>query len=232
MTDLYDDTPQNPTQFEYVINIDKREFPSQVKHTAFTLMSQLDGWCSFEKAAVLIDAILILKPEKIVEIGVYGGKSLVPMAYALEINGKGHIYGIDPWDTTESLKGIKNASSEYFWGVYVNHEAVLQNLINRIIQFNLTNRISLIRSSSIDAPVIEDIDILHVDGNHSDEASFIDVTKWTPLVKKGGLIILDDMTWYEENAYTQARSIEYLNANCAKIAEFRGDNVWGIWRKL
>jgi len=232
MTDIYHESIQAPTHFEYVINIDKREYPTQVKQQAFMLMSQLDGWCSYEKAAVLIDAILKTKPETIVEIGVYGGKSLVPMAYALEMNGKGLIYGIDPWDTTESLKGIKNESSEYFWGSYVDHQVVMQNLINKILQFKLQKRITLIRNSSLEAPPIEDIDILHIDGNHSDEASYIDVTKWVPLVKKGGLIILDDMTWYEENAFTQARSIDYLNEHCGKIAEFKGENVWGIWRKL
>ncbi len=232
MTDIYDINIQTPSHFEYVINIDKREFPTQVKQQAFVLMNQLDGWCSFEKAAVLIDAILKLQPETIVEIGVYGGKSLVPMAYALEILGKGHIYGIDPWEASESLKGIKNPSSEHFWGVYVDYEAVMQNLINKILQFNLQYRITLIKSTSLGAPSIENIGILHIDGNHSDEASYIDVTKWTPLVKKGGLIILDDITWYEENAYTQARSIEYLNTHCAKIAEFKGENVWGMWKKL
>lgn len=221
-----------PTHFEYVINIDKREFPTRVKQQAFGLMNQLEGWCSFEKAAVLIDIILQSKPETIVEIGVYGGKSLVPMAYALEVNGKGEIFGIDPWATEESLKGIKNASSEYFWGSWVDHSAVMQNLINKIDQFNLQDRITLVRSSSEAADPIENIDILHIDGNHSDEASYLDVTKWAPLVKKGGFIILDDVTWFEEDAYTQARSINWLDKNCAKIAEFKGANVWGIWRKL
>jgi predicted O-methyltransferase YrrM len=232
MIDIYNNSVQVPTHIEYVITIDKRKIPTEVKQQAFSLMNQLEGWCSFEKAAILIDFILKSKPETIVEIGVYGGKSLVPMAYALEINGKGQIYGIDPWESSESLKGIKNSSSEYFWGTYVDHSAVMQNLINKISQFKLNNRITLIRSSSVEAPPIEDIDILHIDGNHSAEASYIDVTKWTPLVKKGGLIVLDDMTWYEENAYTQARSIEYLNTHCAKIAEFKGENVWGMWKKL
>lgn len=229
---IHDEIFKTPTHFEYVIGLDKREFPTQVKRQAFAMMNHLEGWCSFEKAAVLIDIILKSKPSTIVEIGVYGGKSLIPMAYALEVNGKGTIFGIDPWDRVESLKGINNSSSEYFWGTYVDYRAVLQNLKLKISEFHLDHRIDLIKSSSIDAPIIEDIDILHIDGNHSDEASFADVTKWTPLVRKGGIIILDDITWYENNAYTQARSIDNLNLHCAKIAEFSGSNVWGIWRKL
>jgi predicted O-methyltransferase YrrM len=232
MIDSANDSGQQPAHYEYTITAYDREFTRAVRNNAFGLMSQLDGWCSYEKGGVLVDLVLQLKPQTIVEIGVYGGKSLVPMAYALDINGTGQIYGIDPWETEESIKGIKNSSSEYFWGVWVDHEAVLQNLKNKIRQFNLDQRIILVRSSSEMAPIIENIDILHIDGNHSDEASFLDVSKWAPLVKAGGLIILDDMTWYEENNYTQARSIDWLNAHCAKLAEFKGDNVWGIWRKL
>ncbi len=232
MGDVYKESPQAPSHFEHQITIDKREFPSWVKQNAFYMMNQLEGWCSYEKAAVLIDIILKLKPEIVVEIGVYGGKSLVPMAFALEVNNKGHIYGVDPWETSESLKGVNNASSEYFWGVYVNHMAVFQGLRTKIQQFNLDHRISLIKSSSERASPIANIDILHIDGNHSAEASYLDVTKWAPLVKTGGLIILDDLTWFEGNAYTQAKSIEWLNTHCAKIAEFQGSNVWGMWRKL
>ncbi len=232
MTDVYVDTAQASNHFEYVIGIDKRDSPSRIKQEALALMNQLDGWCSFEKAAVLIDLILLKKPDTIVEIGVYGGKSLVPMAYALEVNGRGQIFGIDPWASEESIKGIKNTSSEYFWGQWVDHTAVMQNLISRINTFNLQDRISLIRSSSEKADLIPNIDILHIDGNHSEEASYLDVTKWAPMVKKGGFIILDDVTWFEEDAYTQARSIDWLDTNCAKIAEFKGSNVWGIWMKL
>jgi len=232
MVDIYTESPRAPSHFEYEITIDTRDFPSRVKQNAYYMMNQLDGWCSYEKAAVLVDIILKTKPETIVEIGVYGGKSLVPMAYALEVNGKGHMYGVDPWDTSESLKGINNASSEYFWGVYVNHSAIYAALCAKIQEFNLTQRITLVRSSSEDAAPIENIDMLHIDGNHSPEASYIDVTKWAPLVRSGGIILLDDITWYEENAYTQAKSIQWLDTHCTKIAEFKGSNVWGMWRKL
>ncbi|MBI2810794.1 MAG: class I SAM-dependent methyltransferase [Candidatus Melainabacteria bacterium] len=53
-----------------------------------------------------MDYIFELKPERVVEIGVFGGKSLVPMACALRANQKGRIYGIDPWDNKESVRGL------------------------------------------------------------------------------------------------------------------------------
>lgn len=240
MVDLPDVKPAQ--HFEHVIQIDRRQPTITTKQEAFQLMDQLDGWCSKHKASILIDLVnsqLKNKPTnktiKIVEIGVYGGKSLVPMAYALkkaDPNGIAHVYGIDPWANEESLQGVSNESNRAYWA-WIDHSAIMNKLIYHINLFNLNDQIKLIRQSSKEATPIEEIDILHIDGNHSDEASYQDVTKWAPLVAKGGWIILDDITWHEENKFTQTRSIEWLNNHCLKMAEFRDEiNVWGIWAKL
>ncbi len=187
-------------------------------------MRQLEGWCSNEKASILIDIIAELKPETIVEIGVWGGKSLIPMAYALNYNGKGKIYGVDPWSTQESAEGMDGVN--HTWWSSVDHVKILKGLQVKIQEFHLQDQIVLIRTTSEHCPVISDIDILHIDGNHSDKASFLDVIKWVPLVKSGGLIIFDDVNWATTN-----RATAWLNENCIKIAEYKGDNIWGIWAK-
>lgn len=203
---------------------------SKIKQTAFKFMRQLDGWCSEEKASILIDLILTTKPQKIVEIGVWGGKSLVPMAYALKANEKGIIYGIDPWDNHASIQWMKDEANTAFWS-QVDHEAILRRLIQKIDQFELGNHIDLLKCTSEDAPPISDIDILHIDGNHSEETSYFDTTKWVPLVKSGGWIIFDDMTWNEEGFFTTARAVEWLNTNCIKYTQHNDICDWGIWRK-
>lgn len=203
---------------------------SKIKQTAIKYMRQLDGWCSEEKAFILIDLILTTKPQKIVEIGVWGGKSLVPMAYALKTNKKGIVYGIDPWDNNASIQWMKDEANTAFWS-QVDHEAILRRLIQKIDQFELGNHIELLKCTSEGAPPISDIDILHIDGNHSDETSYFDTTKWVPLVKSGGWIIFDDMTWSEEGFFTTARAVEWLNAHCIKYAQHNDICDWGIWRK-
>jgi len=220
----YDNGPP-ASHYEYVID------NLALKQQAFDYMAQLHGWCAQEKAAVLIDLILKSKPEVILEIGVWGGKSLVPMACALRANHKGIIYGIDPWEAKASLQGLTNETNKGFWG-WVDHVGVMQGLIDKIGQFELGEHIELIRSTSEEADPIYNIDILHIDGNHSDETSYIDVTKWVPLVKAGGLIIYDDITW-SENGVTasQARAVAWLNEHCIKLAEFSDVCVWGIWLK-
>jgi hypothetical protein len=55
--------------------------------------------------------------------------------------------------------------------------------------------VQLVQSTSESAALIEDIELLHIDGNHSETTSLIDVTKWVPQVKKGGIIIFDDVNW-------------------------------------
>lgn len=196
-----------------------------MKQNALNAMGQLEGWCSREKASVLIDLIMEMRPQVVLEVGVFGGKSLIPMAFALQYNQKGKIYGIDPWDANRSIEGL--ATEHVEWWLSIDHEAILQDLITKIGDFGLGDYIELIRATSYDATIKpKEIDVLHIDGNHSDETSFIDVTKWVPYVKKGGVIIFDDLDWH-----TTARAIQWLDENCTKVTEFRGANVWAIWIK-
>ena len=193
-------------------------------------MSQLTGWCTERKAGVLIDIVLKTRPKKILEIGVYGGKSVVPMACALQALGEGVIYGIDPWDNDAAIQWVMNESNIEYWSK-TDLQWIKRELIMKIRQFKLEDEIILIESTSEAAEPIQDIDILHIDGNHSDVTSYFDVTKWAPLVKSGGWIILDDMTWYENGIFTTARAAAWLDAHCKKLAEFKDDSVWGIWIK-
>jgi predicted O-methyltransferase YrrM len=226
---MHDVTYEQPeSHFEYVV--DKRESTIGLKIPAFACMDQVHGWCSHHKASILMDIILAIKPKTIVEIGVWGGKSLLPMAYALKVFGKGVIYGIDPWDNQASLEGVMHESNIAYWRL-VDHESVLNRLMDVIDQYDLNDNVKLIRSTSANAPIVKDIDILHIDGNHSEVTSFLDVTKWVPLVRKGGWIVFDDMNWFENGVTTTGRAVEYLNTHCHQIAEINESCQWGIWYK-
>lgn len=211
--------------------LDERYATIGTKQTAYYYMDQVfHGWCSYQKASVLIDIILATKPKTVVEIGVWAGKSLVPMAFVLKEIGKGKIYGIDPWSPNASTQGLMHEGTKEFWRL-ADHDAVLERLRFHIEEFGLENHVELIRSTSFDAPPIQEIDILHIDGNHSDETSYIDVTKWVPLVRKGGWIIFDDINWQENGMRTNRRAVQYLNEHCHKLAEIDDLCLWGIWYK-
>ena len=147
---MYDYPPYHYEERVYCSNyadqlVEKENVSSLLKHTAFNYMNQLDGWCSYQKAAILIDIVTLYKPETIVEIGVWGGKSLVPMACALRTNKKGKIYGIDPWNPVDSLEGVMNNDNINYWS-RADYEGVLNNLVSKIEKFELTNQIQLIRT--------------------------------------------------------------------------------------
>lgn len=210
-----------PSHYEMVV---EKASISDLKNTIFKSMATLEGWCSEEKAGILCDLILLTKPKNVVEIGVWGGKSLVPMGFAIRALGSGQVYGIDPWSAEASAKGMDGVNLD--WWSHVNHEAIYQGLVNKIAEFGLKNQITLVRNTSDGAKPIQDIGLLHIDGNHSEEASFFDVLKWAPLVKRGGVIVFDDVNWS-----TTGRAVAWLDENCVKVAEVKGDNIWGIWIK-
>lgn len=223
--DFNQDFQQTPSSYyEYAAEKKSASNLLGLKLEVFNAMRQLEGWCSNEKASVLIDMIVTLKPEVVVEIGVFGGKSLIPMAFALRFNKTGKIYGVDPWSNIASSEGMDGANLN--WWSSIDHTKILNDLENKIDKFQLRPQIELIQSTSEDCHPIENIQILHIDGNHSEKTSYLDVTKWVPFVQSGGIIIFDDVNWETTKSAT-----EWLDANCVKFNEYQGDNIWGIWIK-
>lgn len=218
-----------PSHYENTTHVEQNK-RAILKQSVNYMMNQLDGWCTYEKAAILIDFILQLKPRVIVEIGVFGGKSLLPMALAQKTLGFGKTYGIDPWDAKASVEGLIADAHKQWWQT-VDHSLILKKLVNMTHLYQLENQIELIRSTSMQAPSIFDIDFLHIDGNHSENSSLFDVEKWVPLVKSGGIIIFDDLDWCENGINTTQKAVDYLNEHCIKMGEFQAHSLWGIWFK-
>jgi hypothetical protein len=49
--------------------------------------------------------------------------------------------------------------------------------------------------------MFDEVDVLHIDGNHSEEQSTADVHMWLPKIRSGGLVWFDDTDWKStENA--------------------------------
>ena len=134
---------KQPSHFQYVIGLDRRHSLYKLKQEAYEYMDQLTGQCSHAKASVLIDTVTRHKPETIVEIGVWGGKSLISMACAVRANGKGMVYGIDPWSSQVLIQDAKNEINKA-WG-----QEDLRNLIVKKEQFGLTDYITLIQNTSL-----------------------------------------------------------------------------------
>ena len=155
----------------------------------------LKGWCDLYKALPLAHFILANKPETLVEIGVFGGKSLIPMGLALKQIGRGIAYGIDPWKKEPTLEGEQNADNLEWWSSVDLHD-IHKGAAEAIWVNDLDKHVALIRSTSEACHgLFTDIDLLHIDGNHSELVSVRDVRLYLPRVAVGGSIWFDDCEW-------------------------------------
>lgn len=157
-----------------------------------TVLPTLQGWCTLEKALALADAVLELKPDIVVELGVFGGSSLIPMALACKQLGRGTVVGVDPWSKSASVEGYDAANAEW-WGK-LDHDAIMQGFLDAIAKLELTQRVVVKRLKSDDFPPPTVIDLLHIDAQHTDQA-VRDVERFVPHVRKSGLVCVDDIEW-------------------------------------
>lgn len=184
------------------------------------ILPEIQGWCTPEKAEKFIELIGKIKPDLCLEIGVFGGSSFIPQALALKENNKGMLYGIDPWRNDAALEEMIHDDHKKWWS-NLNLESVYNHCTKNIQKFKVENFCTLIRDKAenvVDQFADESIDILHIDGNHSEALSFKDATLYLPKVKVGGYIMFDDIWWSEENNYvTTRKAIVHLLQYCDKV---------------
>lgn len=152
------------------------------------------GWCSIAKGQTLAALVLALRPKVCVEIGVWGGMSLFPMALAIKELGTGIVWGIDPWAASASVVGQVHAADQDFWGKQAPHDLVYADFMKRLDEFGIQNCVRVIRSKSDDVEPPSEIGLLHIDGNHSDQA-VKDVTRFAPNCPTGAICVMDDIGW-------------------------------------
>lgn len=175
----------------------------------------LEGWCTKEKALNFIDLVLETKPDVCVEIGTFGGSSLFPVASALKFLEHGVVIGIDPWDKFECIKyfdPVEDAANLQWWGK-INLMQVYFSYLNMIKKYDLDKFCKTIKATSEKAASeIETIDILYIDGNHSEAMFTQDVSLYLPKVRSGGYIWMNDTLW--ESAQ---QAIDLLTESCSVV---------------
>ncbi len=156
---------------------------------------RLEGWCSREKAEALAEIVLRDKPEVCVEIGVYGGRSLVPVAAALRQIGKGAIYGIETWRADVAIQHVTNAENDGWWAA-LDFNRIKSTFLQFIAEQGLAMQVRIIEAPAADAAAMfGSIDYLHIDGAHSIFNAAEDTVLYGKKVRKGGTIVLDDANW-------------------------------------
>jgi len=184
-----------------------------------------DGWTTVERGIELAELILEHRPKVLVELGVFGARSFVPMALAIRHAGCGTAYGIDPWKVGPCLEGENEANKE--WWSNVDLDEIHQKVMDAIWRLGLEQIAIIIRARSQDVPqLFPEIQFLSIDANHSEIASCRDAEAWVPRVTKGGIVAADDCDWPS----TQKMQ-EIILQSCELLKS--GDNGhYKIFRKL
>lgn len=150
------------------------------------------GWCTQEKARVLASIIVATRPEVVVEIGVWAGKSAIPMAMAVHYNHVGKVIAIDPWNAQISSEGMTGANLQ--WWSSVDHNDIYNHFTHAVNHFGVSQVMDIRRCKSDDVEPPMNIGLFHCDGNHSEQA-IRDVERFAPKVKTGGFCFCDDVQW-------------------------------------
>jgi hypothetical protein len=144
------------------------------------------------------DLVALMKPAVLVELGVDRGESYFAFCQAAAENQRAtRCIGIDTW------RGDKHA------GGYDETTFAQVSSHNRA---NYESFSTLLRSSFDDALAQfeeESIDVLHLDGLHTETAVRHDVESWLPKLRPGGVLLLHDV--------------------CVRSKDF---GVWKIWAEL
>jgi hypothetical protein len=189
----------------------------------------IDGWCTLEKSDYLRRVMLHMKPSLALEVGVWKGRSLIVLGQAMtEVNAatgrQGLVIGVDPYERARQVAGCVDPR-HLDWAKSIDWDSVYLDALANVKRF-CPDTCLLIRSTSaaVAGIVRAGLDLVHIDGCHSVEHSCADVNRFLPLVRVGGLVILDDINWD-----TVKDAYQILRDNCE--AE-RIEETWAAFRKI
>jgi predicted O-methyltransferase YrrM len=184
----------------------------------------IHGWCTREKATKMMDIVSKLKPSLCVELGVFGGRSLLAIGLAAK---NARIVGIDAWSIPAALEGTNSPENEKWWSkidyesMYVYTDKLLKsNGLSVELWRNKSNEVSQKFED-------ESIDFLHQDSNHSEEITCEEVELYWNKVKKEGIWVFDDINW-STTEKAQALLLEkgYKEIYASKNRE------WAVFRRI
>jgi len=157
------------------------------------VLPRLPGWCTPEKGKRM--AALTYGAGLCVELGVFGGRSLLAIGLALRDQGRGRADGIDPYTASAALEGKNDVANDQWWSAIPY--SVIASTAEGALQ-PLGERVRLVRKRSADAVGdYEDgsVDLLHQDSNHSELISCQEVALWAPKMRPGATWVFDDSNW-------------------------------------
>jgi predicted O-methyltransferase YrrM len=187
------------------------------------MVARLPGWCPEQKARWMVHHIIGNGCKTAVELGVYAGRSVFPIALAIAANHGRAVYAVDAWENAVAISAPTNEQDHVWWD-NVDLVAIKSSFLREMISQNLVGLIRILELPSAEACTAisqqlgQTIDFLHIDGGHSETQAIFDVTHWSQLVAAGGTIVLDDIDWPGVGG-----ADAFLASRFERIEELRGD---------
>lgn len=182
-------------------------------------LNALQGWCTLEKATFLAEQIVRNRYKVAVEVGVFGGRSLIPMALAVAHTG-GEVFGVEVWNNEVAVEVPMEPRNDEWWST-LDIARVKRAFLRYLAASDLAAVTRIIELPSWDAARAFDtprwrgkIDFVHIDGSHAEAQALGDVQRWCRVVRPGGMIVLDDIGWG-----TVQKARNYLMRRCASFIE-------------
>ena len=184
------------------------------------LLDGLGGWCTEEKARVIAELVLERDLRTAVEIGVFAGRSLLPVAWAMRRKGTGLVFGVENWSCDTATQFEHSAVNDAWWTM-VDFMQIKRMFIERLLAADLLAQVRIIEAPSERAHhLFDSIDFLHIDGGHSVIGAILDVVNFLPKLRGRGILVFDDVDW--ETTQPALTLVEH--SGCRVIAELRNSN--------
>ena len=165
------------------------------------------------------DLVAAIRPQLLVELGVYNGLSFFTFCQAMVENDiDGVAYGVDCWEGDEHTdayddsiyKDVSTHAREHYRGITY----LLKMFFNDALQH-------------FDE---DSIDLLHIDGLHTYEAVQEDFNNWYPKVKPGGIVLFHDVMARIKD-FGAWKYFEELEASHPETFKFNHGFGLGVLRK-
>ncbi len=167
----------------------------------------LQGWNSDH--AFLVQAVDVLRPRLVVEVGVWKGCSVITMADRLKaIDCDGAVLAIDTWLGAWDHWLVEEHFQEM--GYCGGQPSLFGRFMKNIVHSGLSDYVVPMPLDSINAFEVLNrkgmlCDLIHIDAGHDYVAVSKDLESWWLLLRPGGVLIADDYFDDENKAWPQVK---------------------------
>jgi hypothetical protein len=185
-----------------------------------------DSWCSELKAKLLLELVVLTRPGACVEIGAFSGSTTLPMLAGLRYLAAGRAYVVEPWSNAEAIRGLPSGDVNTTWWSAVDMATVRSQFYGMLESWSLVSFCEILPLASREAiSAVPAIDILHLDGNFSEEGAALDTELYLPKVVSGGHVVLSNVLVTVAGAPTKMRALWPLFDACDILGEVDAGNT-------